>query len=322
MPWRRARARVSDLIRLEQLLDDLDVGVAPFAICEVRGETGLVLPDDDTASLHYILSGTGLARPATGPDIPLAPHTVMIAPPAAGLTVLCGDGARASFPPPRCEPLPGGWEHATVGTGAPGLVMACGAVRATHRQSLGLFDYLREPLVDSVAGEVAFRDAFRLLLTELAAPKPGTRALAATLMKQCLIVLLRRLSENGECRAPWLAALEHPQLGAAVAAMLDRPETSFTLQGLADIAGMSRAGFAQHFKEAFGRPAMEFLKEVRLRRAAHLLAATDLPVKTVAARVGFSSRSYFTRAFTTFAGDSPACYRAASESAPEERRIA
>ena len=55
---------------------------------------------------------------------------------------------------------------------------------------------------------------------------------------------------------------------------------------------------------------MDFLKEVRLRRAAHLLRATDLPVKTVAARVGFASRSYFSRAFKAFTGHDPAGYRA------------
>jgi hypothetical protein len=34
------------------------------------------------------------------------------------------------------------------------------------------------------------------LLEELATPKPGTRVLAELLMKQCLIVLLRRQSET------------------------------------------------------------------------------------------------------------------------------
>ena len=73
---------------------------------------------------------------------------------------------------------------------------------------------------------------------------------------------------------------------------------------------MSRGAFAEHFREAFGRTPIDSLREIRLRRAAQLLTATDLPVKTIASRVGFESRSYFSRAFKDFAGIDPAGYRA------------
>ncbi len=115
-------------MQLEQLLDGLDVSVSPFAVCEVRGETGLVLKYDEAAALHYVLSGTGIARTASGTEISLRPHTVLITPAAAPLTVTCGARGSGTFPAPRCRPLPGGWEMNTVGEGAPGLVMACGAV--------------------------------------------------------------------------------------------------------------------------------------------------------------------------------------------------
>ena len=55
---------------------------------------------------------------------------------------------------------------------------------------------------------------------------------------------------------------------------------------------------------------MDFLKEIRLRRAANYLSTTDLPVKAVAGRVGFASRSYFSRAFKALHGIDPAGYRA------------
>lgn len=305
------------MLLLERLLEGLDVEVAPFAVCEVREGAAFVLEGGTNASLHYILSGAGVARPQAGPAFALSPHTVLVAPPGYDITVACGAGDAARFPQPACEPLPGGWERLRVGAGGHAMIMACGAVRATHREVNGLFDYLREPLVESVGDEAAFRDAFRLLLAELAHPSPGTAELARTLMKQCLIVLLRRHCERGECRVPWLAALEHREFGRVVSAMLDRPEARHSLQSLADLAGMSRAAFAARFRQAFGRPPMQFLKEVRLRRAARLLATTDLPVKAVAARVGFASRSYFSRAFKAFADADPVRFRA---SASIERR--
>lgn len=302
------------MLLLDQLLDGLDVGVAPFAICEVRKGSSLVLQDDDAASLHYVLSGEGQARSVTGQTISLRPHTVMIAPPTSCLVVTSAEERMLTMPQPACSPLPGGWQRSVVGEGPEGIVLACGAVRAIHHQTTGLFDYLSVPLVESVADDATFRDPFRRLLDELASPMPGTRVLAQILMKECLIALLRRHCRSGECEVSWLAALEHPRLGKAISAMLNAPERPFTLQSLAEIAGMSRAAFAERFKEAFGRTAMDLLKEIRLRRAAHMLVSTELPVKTVAYRVGFASRSHFSRAFKAFTGSDPAHYRANKDS--------
>jgi AraC-like DNA-binding protein len=49
--------------------------------------------------------------------------------------------------------------------------------------------------------------------------------------------------------------------------------------------------------------------EVRLRRAAQLLTGTELPIKSIAARVGFDRRSYFSRAFKAYTGKGPARFR-------------
>jgi AraC-like DNA-binding protein len=49
---------------------------------------------------------------------------------------------------------------------------------------------------------------------------------------------------------------------------------------------------------------------VRLRRAVRLLETTDLPVGVVAERVGYASRSYFSRAFKELYGTYPAGFRA------------
>jgi transcriptional regulator GlxA family with amidase domain len=42
---------------------------------------------------------------------------------------------------------------------------------------------------------------------------------------------------------------------------------------------MSRTTFNERFLKAFGRSAMDFLKETRLRGGARLLRTTDLPIK-------------------------------------------
>ncbi len=299
------------MMLLDHLLDGLEVGVSAFAICEVRRDATFVLKEETETAVHYVLSGEGVAWRMTGESAPLSPHTIMIIPPGSGLAVTSNPDRQLNLAQPNCAPLPDGWDQLTVGEGAPGLTLACGFVQATYLQITGLFDYLREPLVISVAEDTSFREPFHQLLGELATPKPGTRVLAEMLMKQCLIALLRRHADgSGECQVAWLAAHANQALGRAVSAMLDRPEAGHTVQSLADVAGMSRASYAEHFKKAFDRTPMDFLKGVRLRRAAHLLAATDLPVKAIAARIGFDSRSYFSRAFKDFTGVDPASFRA------------
>ena len=57
---------------------------------------------------------------------------------------------------------------------------------------------------------------------------------------------------------------------------------------------------------------MEFLKTVRLDRAAYLLTSTDLPIKGIARRVGYISRSSFTRAFIAAHGLAPLAFRSAA----------
>lgn len=296
---------------LDQLIEGLEVGISAFAVCEVRRDAKFVLKEETATALHYVLSGTGIAAQAGDRHFPLKPHTIMIIPP--GSLVVISSGQAGDVPPsdPNCEPLPNGWDSLMVGAGAPGLKLVCGFIQAMHLETTGLFDHLHEPLVVDAADDASIRAPLSHFVEELAAPRPGTRVLAEILMKQCLIELLRRETKTAkENYAPWIAAAGHPELGRAIAAISDRPEADHTLQNLADIAGMSRATFAEQFRRAFGRTPMDYVKEIRLRRAARFLAATDLPVKTIAARVGFDSRSYFSRAFKAFAGVDPAGFRA------------
>jgi AraC-like DNA-binding protein len=299
------------MLTFDQLCRGLEVSISAFAICEVRRDATFILSEEEDSALHYVLSGEGVAWRATGEATELSPHTVMIVPPGSRLTITSDPDRRFNLSEPQCEPLAGGWNLLTVGDASPGLTLACGYVHARYMEVAQLFDYLREPLIENVVEDRTFREPFHHLLEELADPQPGTRVLAEMLMKQCLIALLRAQSQTtGECFVPWLAALGDRSLGRALAAMLEAPQASHTLESLGEIAGMSRGTFAERFREAFGRTAIDCLKEIRLRRAAHLLTATDLPIKRIAFQVGFESRSYFSRAFKVFAGIDPAGFRA------------
>jgi AraC-like DNA-binding protein len=74
---------------------------------------------------------------------------------------------------------------------------------------------------------------------------------------------------------------------------------------------MSRSSFAGYFKQAFGRGAIDLLKQARLRLAARLLLSSQRSIKTITRDVGYASRSPFSRAFHDHFGQSPLDYRMA-----------
>lgn len=297
------------MLLLEKLLDGLDVSVEPFALCEARG-ANLEMGRCDTATLHYALTGIGRVRIGNNMEVAIAPHTVLIVP--AQLSHRLEPKARymsAVASVARRRPLAEDWQHIAVGEEGDSLMVACGSLIATYQQAQGLFDYMREPIVETLAEGDPIRRAFDSLLTEFSNPQPGTRTMTKALLQECLILLLRRHCVSGECRLPWLTALEDPRLGRSLTAMVDRPGDPHSVERFAEIAGMSRSVFAEHFAQAFGRGPMEFLKEIRLRRAAHLLRCTDMPIKALAQSIGYASRSSFTHAFKDLYGIAPADYR-------------
>lgn len=51
------------------------------------------------------------------------------------------------------------------------------------------------------------------------------------------------------------------------------------------------------FQAAYNKPPHRYISDKRLQRARNLLVKTDLPVKQIYSRVGFRSRSGFSRSF-------------------------
>ena len=81
-----------------------------------------------------------------------------------------------------------------------------------------------------------------------------------------------------------------------------------TLERAAEMVGVGPRTLQRRFSEA-GTPYREFLANLRFREARQLLLETDMPVREVAARVGYTDVSNFARAFRRIAGISPADMR-------------
>ncbi len=87
---------------------------------------------------------------------------------------------------------------------------------------------------------------------------------------------------------------------------LDNPELKVEM--LAEEVGLSRAQLHRRLKELTGISSGEFIRNIRLKKAAELLAERKVNISQVAYMVGFSSQTHFSTAFRKFYGVSPTEY--------------
>jgi AraC family transcriptional regulator, activator of mtrCDE len=115
----------------------------------------------------------------------------------------------------------------------------------------------------------------------------------------------------------YLAALAHPRLGRALAAMHARLGERWTLDGLAREAGMSRSAFADAFREQVGRSPMRYLADWRMQEATRRLQRTRQSVERIAGDCGYASPTAFRKAFRALTGQTPRAVRDAAGRAAE-----
>jgi len=81
-----------------------------------------------------------------------------------------------------------------------------------------------------------------------------------------------------------------------------------SLDELARQAGVSRFHFARQFRLSTGESPMGYLRRVRIERSKSILQTRDATIAEVAARLGFSDQSHFTRIFGRLVGVSPGSF--------------
>lgn len=303
---------------LDRLLTTLAVRLHASSVCQIQDGWGLAYSAFDAITIHFVLSGQGTFRVGTGPVLRFSARTALVVPAHQPHVIgELGAGVQLVRADEHCSMLGDGLVAFTAGDGSRDILMLCGMVSASHNSALGLFDLLREALIQDFSADPGVSPVFDLMLAEVTRPGLGTQAMTEVLMKQCLIVLLRQHLLRDGIESPLFTALQHPRLARAVLAILDQPADPHSVGSLADRAGMSRASFAEHFSRAFQQGPIDFVQKVRLRIAERLLTTTDLPLKVIAQTIGYASHPSFTRAFKQSYGAEPMTYRRLNVPNPE-----
>ncbi len=228
------------------------------------------------------------------------------------MELLLQDGRTIAVTEPAVVFLPQPTPHQIL-PGSRGIDLVCARVQLGQGSLDPLFRSI--PAVQVIPAEKAntLAPALHLLFEEAAHRRCGHRAALDSLAGYFLVVLLRYLMESDQGKAGILGALADSRLAKALVAMHERPECNWTLEDLADEAGMSRARFAHHFRETVGVPPLEYLTDWRLALAQTLLEKRR-PIKSIAGSVGYRSPAALTRAFTRRLGQAPTDWMAGSRS--------
>ena len=143
-----------------------------------------------------------------------------------------------------------------------------------------------------------------LLLDESLAERSGRQVALDRLFEYLLVQLIRHVVDRSLVSGGMLAALANPALARAISAMHADHGHAWTLDDLADLAGMSRTSFARGFREVVGVTPIDYLTRWRMTIAQTLLQR-DRPIKAIAAAVGYDSPAALSRTFARVVGVSP-----------------
>jgi len=91
------------------------------------------------------------------------------------------------------------------------------------------------------------------------------------------------------------------------------------LEEVAAVTGLSRFRVAHLVKECTGKTILQHLKRLRIQKARTWLEETSKDFADIAYELGFADQSHFIRHFREVIGVTPARYRRASKSPPEEK---
>ncbi|MGA5822452.1 AraC family transcriptional regulator [Kitasatospora sp. NPDC094028] len=284
---------------------------------EGRAPWGLRLPPVVGAVFHVVLYGTCWLVPADraagGEPVPLSPGDVLFLRDGRGHVLAdrpdtpAVDANACRFD--RSTPI------GTVSLGGDGArtSLLCGSYHLDqgrpHPMVRQLPALIHLPTRHGRHPELA--SAVQLLGAELENPRIGSAGIVPALIDSLLLYILRAWFEDqpAATAAGWAAAIRDAGVAPALAAIHEAPATPWTVESLADRAGLSRAAFARRFTSLVGEPPMAYLTRWRMTTAARLLRESEAPLTAVATQAGYGSEYAFAKAFKREFGQAPGGYR-------------
>ncbi|WED27296.1 AraC family transcriptional regulator [Vibrio sp. DW001] len=188
---------------------------------------------------------------------------------------------------------------------SPATGLLCANVEFQHFGSHFVLDALPKVFIVKASHNTLWSDSLMaMIMQEGMEWSMGSEAVMSRLSELLFIYALRQYLEGNPEKVGILALYTHPRLAKALAAIHEKPDTDWSLEGLAKQVAMSRTKLAQNFKQISGWTVMEYITWWRMQLAWSQLDRGD-SVALVAEVVGYRSEAAFSRAFKKRFGITP-----------------
>ncbi len=213
----------------------------------------------------------------------------------------------------RPAPIEGMLTFNYGGGGGEETRLVCGYVELSEFLFAPVFRTLPQMLVEQTGNErvgALMASTAREIAALAEAATPGSQMILGRMMELLFVEVLRRhVSRLPAGSTGWLAALNDPILGRALALMHADPARKWTAEDLAREAGSSRTVLAERFKALLGRPPIDYVTSWRIQLAADRLRNSSDSIGGIAADIGYESEAAFNRAFKRVTGLTPGRWR-------------
>jgi AraC-like DNA-binding protein len=155
-----------------------------------------------------------------------------------------------------------------------------------------------------------FETTLNFIISEAASRKPGTETILTRLSDILFIQAVRAYAGSVSDGQPnWFTAATDAQIGEALAQIHRTPQSPWTVEQLATLAGMSRSAFANRFSNLVGEPPLRYLSRWRMHKAIEMLEEGRMTTAEIASQVGYESEAAFSKAFKKWNGQGPGGFR-------------
>lgn len=209
-------------------------------------------------------------------------------------------------------------------SGGEPLDIVCGYFKYTYERRMPFINALPELIILRQQDRNNFNwldMVLNLVVSESRATEQGKNALLNRVTEILFIQVLRAYIELNQSSNGFISALNDNKIAKALTAIHQSPANDWTVDSLAEVAGMSRTSFATSFHSKVGDPPISYLLSHRMHKAKQRIRDTNLPLNLIAEEVGYQSDSAFKKAFKRYFEATPASFRQGKNTKPIKQEL-
>ena len=298
---------------IADVLTALSVRSSVFCLSELTAPWGFSVGGAPMSKFHLMLSGTAWLSFGRDEPILLRAGDLVLLPRGQAHTMSDEPGVSTiALDLLIAEHSVDGGSRIAYGGAGPMTRLLCGAFALSDEQRVLplLPDVLRVD-ADSVAMSTWLAPMLSSLETEAADGDQGASAIQAKIADVFVAQALRAwLTAADRAGVLPLAVLsDDAAITEAISVVRQRLSAHWTVDRLAEHAGLSRTVFISRFRRSVGESPMRYITRLRLSAAAGLLSTTRLSLLDIAAATGYRNDSSLSKAFSREFGRAPGSFR-------------